>query len=107
MVLIYAHTTSPRLQYTCNFIFKELLGVDFSITIDSETFKNHEGVCINYSDLTIKPEEFKINAMPLLFEEHIQSQAITCFDFNGNKAFFKIDGSDIPFDIFAATFFLL
>jgi len=107
MVLIYAHTTSPRLQYTCNFIFKELLGVDFSITIDSEAFKNHAGVCINYSDLVIKPEEFKINAISLLFEEHIQLQAINCFEVNGNKAFFKIEGSDIAFDIFAATFFLL
>jgi len=107
MVLIYSHTTSPRLQYTCNFIFKELLGVDFSITIDSEAFKNHAGICINYSDLAIKPGAFRINAISLLFEEHIQLQAINCFEVNGNKAFFRIEGSDIPFDIFAATFFLL
>lgn len=107
MVLIYSHTTSPRLQYTCNFIFKELLGVDFSITIDSEAFKNHEAVSINYSDLAIKQDEFKINPASLLFEEHIQLQAITCFEVNGNKAFFKLPDSDIPFDIFAATFYLL
>ena len=49
MVLIYSHTTSPRLQYTCNFIFKELLGVDFAITINPEEFKNYDGVKINYS----------------------------------------------------------
>jgi hypothetical protein len=107
MVLIYSHTTSPRLQYTCNFIFKELLAVDYSVTIDSEAFRNHDGVCINYSDLTIKRDEFKINAIPLLFEEHIELQATGCFEVNGNKAFFKITGADIPFDIFAATFFLL
>jgi hypothetical protein len=107
MVLIYSHTTSPRLQYTCNFIFAALLGVDFSITIDSEAFKNHEGVSINYSDLAIKQDGFKINPISLLFEEHIQLHAIDCFEVNGNKAFFKIADSDIPFDIFAATFFLL
>ena len=52
-MLIYAHTVSTRLQYICNFIFKEQLGIGFSLTIDSEGFKSHQGPKINYSSLDL------------------------------------------------------
>ncbi|MEI9957939.1 MAG: hypothetical protein WDM90_16925 [Ferruginibacter sp.] len=107
MVLIYSHTTSPRLQYTCNFIFKELLNLDFSITIDSEEFKNYDGVKINYSNQQIDGGGFKIENCNLLFETAIKEQAIECFVNNNYKAFFKTANSDFAFDIFAATFYLL
>ena len=42
----------------------------------------------------------------LLFENKIIEQPIQCFDANGRKAFF-ISDSDFPFDIFAASFYLL
>ena len=107
MILIYAYTTSPRLQYTCNFIFKELLGVDFAITIDSEEFRNYEGVKINYSDAEIDSAKggtkFKIHNHALLFENNIKPQETGCFVVSDYKAFFKTINSDWPFDIFAAT----
>ena len=107
MVLIYTHTTSIRLQYICTFIFKQLLNVNFAITIDSEEFKNYDGVCINYSNNPIKKEELKIENVNLLFEQSILPQQIQCFTYNNYKAFFKIENSDIDFDIFAACFYLL
>ncbi len=107
MVLIYSHTTTARLQYICNFIFKELLSVDFRITIDSEEFKNHNNVCINYSNSTIREDEFCIRSVDLLFEDNIATQQIKCFTSINCKAFFKIEESDIEFDIFAASFYLL
>ena len=53
MVLIYTHTTTARLQYICTFIFKQLLNVNFAITIDSEEFKNYDGIyfCETRDDL--------------------------------------------------------
>ena len=107
MILIYAHTTSPRLQYTCEFIFKELLDVDFAITIDSEEFINYEGAKINYSNSEIQGPEFKIQNHTLLFENNIKPQTVECFLVNDYKAFFKTENSDWPFDIFAAAFFLI
>ena len=107
MILIYTHTSSPRLQYSCNFIFKELLGLNCAITIDSEEFKNHEGICINYSASPIKDKEFKIENSSLLFETEIKKQSIVCFESNGNKVFFKTNNSNFSFDIFAATFYLI
>jgi len=107
MVLIYSHITSPRLQYICHFIFKDLLAVDFSITVDSEEFKNHEGPKINYSDSAIPDHGIWVKKQELLFEELIIPQRILCFEWNGTKAFFKTASADYPFDIFAASFYLI
>jgi len=107
MVLIYSHISSSRLLYICHFIFREQLGIDFELTIDSEAFKNHEGAKINYSDSKIDANEFYIQNHPLLFENEIKEQAIDCFTSSGSKTFFKTANSDFPFDIFAASFYLL
>ena len=89
MVLIYSHISSSRLQYICSFIFKEQLGLDYKLTIDSEAFKNHSGAKINYSDSKITDDEFYMQNHPLLFENDIKEQQVNCFTANGNKAFFK------------------
>ena len=107
MVLIYSHITSPRLQYICSFIFKELMGVEFAITIDSEEFKNYAGAKINYSNAELSPEEFRIQNHPLLFETGIKEQATASFEVNKYKAFFKTANAHFPFDIFAASFYLI
>lgn len=107
MVLIFSHITSPRLQYICNFIFNELLSVDYNITIDSEEFRNFSGIRINYSDTVYEENIFTIRNHRLLFEQHIQQQNTLCFTTHDYKAFFEITDSDWPFDIFAASFYLL
>jgi hypothetical protein len=87
------------------------MGVDFLITVDSEEFKNHNGVKINYSDAEIDTAQdgpaFNIQGNSLLFDEIIIQQEIICFDVNGTKAFFRTHNSDFPFDIFAASFYLI
>jgi hypothetical protein len=107
MLLFYTNITSSRLQYICSFIFKELLGIDFKLTIDSEEFINHAGAKINYSNSKISADEFYIQNHTLLFDHGIQNQSINCFTDGNNKAFFKAANSDFPFDIFAASFYLL
>ena len=106
-MLIYSHTISSRLQYICKFIFHEQLGMGFSLTIDSESFKNHEGPKINYSDLEVEGNVFNLKNHSLLFERTIKMQAVECFETNGYKAFFKTSNSHFSFDIFAAAFYLL
>lgn len=81
------------------------MGTEFQISIDSEDYKNYEGVKINYSDLEL--DGFHIQNTALLFEDDIKQQSIDCFEVNGYKAFFKITGSGFPFDIFAAAFYLI
>jgi hypothetical protein len=77
------------------------------VTIDSESFKNHIGPRINYSDSKIAVDEFFIQNHSLLFENEKKQQEVTCFMVNGKKAFFKTTNCDFPFDIFAASFYLL
>lgn len=107
MLLIYSHIGSARLLYTCSFIFKEQLGLQFNLTIDSEKFKAHTGPKLNYSDLEFSNDAFQIKNHSLLFEKNIQPQTIECFTVNNYKAFFKIENSDFHFDIFAAFFYLI
>ncbi len=107
MVLIYSHNTSARLSYICSFIFKELMGVDFLITTHITSFKEHTGVKINYSSKRITENELFIKSTGLLFEKDIKKQTIDCFETPFYKAFYKTVNSDIDFDIFAASFYLL
>jgi hypothetical protein len=108
MILIYSNTTSYRLQYICQFIFKEQLGTPYGITLDPEGFKEYNGPRINYSLANFEdPHIFNIRNHPLLFERDIRQQEITCFESGPYQAFFETSDSAFPFDIFAASFYLL
>jgi hypothetical protein len=105
-VLIYTEKITPRLQYITDFIGREMGGQPFPLTTDRFYFSDFSGPKINYSHERIHPDDFFIIPYTLLFEEGIREQAISCIDVNGEKAFFKT-GGDYPFDIFAASFYLL
>jgi len=101
-LILYSQHITPRLQY----IAKTLLGDAIELTNNKEHFIQHSGAKINYSSETIDSKAFQVIPYGLLFEIEIKEQSIDCFEWNGLKAFFKTDG-DIPFDIFAASFYLL
>lgn len=105
-MLIFSETSSTRLQYICHFIFREQLGIGYSLTIDSESFAKHDGPKINYSYVPIEGNVFTIKPTKILFEKTVVPQPIDCFEYNGSKAFFKTEGH-FDFDIFAASFYLL
>lgn len=108
MILLYANKITPRLQYTCSFVFKEQLGTECIVTRDQLQAEAFDGSVINYSNDTLNCFCFKLPPANLLFENDIQEQAIHCFEQNGFKAFYKIDyKSDFAFDILAASFYLL
>ncbi len=105
-MIIYANTITPRLQYISDFIGKEIIGEIFQLTTDINIFTQYPGPKINYSIERVTENEFWLQPHTLLFEKEIKQQAIECSIENGNKAFFKTSG-DFPFDIFAASFYLL
>lgn len=106
-ILIYSSKISARLQFICEFIFTERMGLPFTITTNAEAFKKSTGIKINYSEADIQPETFNIFPAAILFQTNITAQNIECFTVQNNKAFFKMDKGDIAFDIFAASFYLL
>jgi hypothetical protein len=105
-VIVFSHTITPRLQYILDFVGKETIGTTFQVVDDIEAFQQHSGPKINYSNERITGSEFRIQNSELLFEPNVREPAIQCFETNGYKAFFKTEG-DFPFDIFAASFYLL
>jgi hypothetical protein len=106
MLLLYTHTITSRLQYIVDFIGKELFDEAIAITTDEAYFKASEGPRLNYSQKEFSEEEFFIRNTSLLFETGIRQQPVECFEINFHKAFFETPG-DFPFDIFAASFYLL
>lgn len=111
MITIYTHKVSTRLEYTLNFILKEYFGIDFTIETDAVRFRDSEGAKINYSmdDFggTLQNKAFHIFPTLLLFQEDLTEHQITVKEWEGVKIFYPVTKGDLPFDIFAATFFLI
>lgn len=75
-------------------------------TTDRETFVAHTGVKISYTKNPLAEEVFVHNST-LLFEQGIRDIEFKVHDWQGVPAFFSAgDKSVIPYDIFAAAFFL-
>ncbi len=106
-LLLFSPTFTPRLQYSCNFICKELLSIDVEIISSEAAFKNYDGIKINYSINKICEKELHISPVDLLFQQNIEPQIIDFFEVNNNKTFFKTNAPGFPFDIFAASFYLI
>lgn len=108
-LLIYTPKITPRLNYIFDFVFNELLGLSYSFTDDFNEFLNSSSIKIQYSQTYVPvSNSLFLKAAPLLFELDIKAQNIEVFEWHDTKAFFKTDShSFIPFDIFAASFYLL
>src|SRR5687768_13743849 len=106
-MLLYAEHISPRLRYVVDFISKEFFQEPAECTSDREYFLKSTDARINYSASPVSDHEFWIVPVSLLFETGISPQKINCFQHNRNTVFFKTGSSDLPFDIFAATFYLI
>jgi len=103
---MYSSSISPRLQYIVNFFSQELFDKPIRITTSEREYVKFNGPKLNYSQQDLCADEILVVPVALLFEKSIQNQPISCFDWNGNKAFFETAG-DVGFDVFAATFYLI
>src|SRR5690349_17931946 len=106
MLLVYVENLTPRIQYIFRFIGRELFENGFQLTSDLNYYKAQFVPKVNYSATEIEHGEFYIQPVSLLFETEVHDQTPECFDLNFHKALFPVTG-DFPFDIFAASFFLL
>lgn len=106
MILLYAENITPRLHYIIDFFSNQLFDQPIILTSDIIAFNESELPKINYSKQETAPGDFYIKSTNLLFESTIHIQQIDCFEINFHKAFFETAG-DLPFDIFAASFYLL
>lgn len=107
MLLIYTTHNTPRLKYTFDLIFKDILGVNYMLTNDAQQFAADQNPKLNYSTSSFGDELF-FYATGLLSEKGIHKQEISVFNWNDTKVFFATHPKYIfPFDPFAATFYLV
>jgi hypothetical protein len=104
-VKIFTRANLPRLNYIAGILLGDILGLHWEIVTDRRKFGNHP--VINYSEEVIKGS-FKIIPDPLLFETGLSRREITISTWNNLPVFFQTaDGADMPFDILAASFYMV
>tara|TARA_R110002051_G_scaffold302135_1_gene370421 strand:- start:16400 stop:17695 length:1296 start_codon:yes stop_codon:yes gene_type:complete len=107
MLLIYTHKITPRLTYIMRHVFVNVLGVAVDFTTKVEDFIKHSGPKITYTKQPLQ-NEFFIRSNELLFEQSINDIQVSIADWEGTPCFFSTgERSNLPFDIFAASFFLI
>lgn len=107
MLLIYTHKITPRLTYIMRHIFVNILGIELDFTTKVEEFIKHTGPKITYTKQPLQ-NEFFVRSNELLFEQGINDIELNIAVWEDVPCFFQAgERSNLPFDIFAASFFLL
>ncbi len=106
-LLIYTHKVTPRVRYVFKHICTRILGIQIDFTSIIEEFIAHQGLKLSYAKQPLGNELF-IKSHYLLFEEGISDIEIVIKKWNDTKCFFPCGSkSSMPYDIFAASFYLL
>ena len=107
MILIHTPVVKPRIIYVFRHFFQYRLGQEVSFTSDVSAFVAHSGPKMSYGDVPLG-NEFFIAANGLLAEQGVNSVDISVFQWEGMPAFFATSAkSQLPFDFFAASFYLM
>ncbi|MDX1829998.1 MAG: polysaccharide deacetylase family protein [Lutibacter sp.] len=107
MLLVYTHKITPRLNYIFKHFFVRILQIPITFTTKVDEFVAHNGPKITYSKSPLG-SEFFIRSHTLLFEQGINDIDITMSNWDDTPCFFPTgEKSSIPFDIFAAGFYLI
>jgi hypothetical protein len=107
MLLVYTSKITPRLTYAFKHFFTRILLLDVQFTTKVDEFVAHSGLKITYAKQPLGTEFF-VKSKDLLFQQGVSDIDINISDWEETKCFFKLnDQSMIPFDVFAASFYLL
>ena len=106
MLLIYTTKSTTRLQYSCKFIFEEVLGTSYSLTTDEENFRKYTGDKLNYSYAEFA-DVYQIKPNLIIFETGIKEQDIKTSGKGEECKLFVTSHDHTHFDIFAAVFYLI
>lgn len=108
MILIYVPKTTSRVVYVFRHICKRILGLEIDFTTKIENFIAHEGPKFSYGKQQLGKELF-FQSVEFLFEYGLSDIAPQVHNWGDTKCFFSVKNtsSALPFDIFAASFFLM
>lgn len=109
MLSIYTPQLTNRIRYTFDLFFKELLRVPFQLISNRDQFFAAPHPKMSYDQNPVT-DELCFGAVYLLFEKGVKLHEIQVEDFDGTKAFFRLQGVQeyaLQFDPFAAAFYLV
>jgi hypothetical protein len=108
MITIYASFENKRrLTFVAEHLLEHVLGASFCITSDPVFYRKQAAPCINYSPEAL---EHGLQMVPhgLLSETGVQPHRdLQTAEWEGLFCFFYSGRGDVPFDMFAASFYLL
>lgn len=105
-MLVYTEKITNRVKYIFKILLTDLLGQEIEFTDQKEYFISTVKPKLNYSKVRFRNEVY-ICSSNLLFEDNISNQLINVSQWNNHPIFFQTTGADLPFDIFAASFYLI
>ncbi len=107
MILVYTHKITPRIRYVFKHILTRTLLIPVDFTSKIEEFVAHNGPKLTYTKVPLG-SEFFIKSNDLLFEQGVNDLDINIQKWDTIPCFFATNlKSAIPFDIFAASFYLI
>ena len=106
-LIFYATEISERLRYIVRWICQSHWGVTYILTDDLSLFEHATAFRINYSKKDLSFTDLHILPHDLLFENDIREQLVEMSEWQDLPIFFEMATGDMPFDMFAASFYLL
>jgi len=105
-VIVFSPLLTPRIKYIFNFIFKDILKAEVEFTGNREYFLQSEHAKISYAEQPIGDELFFRNTK-LLLSNKVEELKMKTTTFGDYTVPFPVEDSTLPFDVFAASFFML
>lgn len=106
-LLIYSPKNGPRLTYIFKHVCTRLLGIPISFTTQVPEFVAHNGPKLWYGP-SGSGNTFFIKSNELLFQQGLADVVLQVRPWDDSIGFFPTSvDSNLPFDIFAASFYLL
>lgn len=107
MILVYTHKITPRVKYVFKHIFTRILQTSVNFTNKVEEFVAYNGPKISYTKVPLG-KEFFIRSHDILFDQGVSDIEINIQQWEEVPCFFNAGPkSSIPFDVFAASFYLI
>lgn len=107
MLLVYTQKITPRITYAFKHLCSHILGLKVGFTSKIEEFVAHEDMKMSYGKQSLGNELF-IQNVDLLLEQGMSDLEVKVQDWDQIPCFFSVgETSAVPFDIFAASFYLL
>lgn len=106
MILIYTPKITRRIEYIFKHIFIKIIGLKVNFTSEVNEFVSFEGPKLSYAPKRLS-NEFYIKSNSILLEQGFSDIEIDIKNWDDSKCFFHNENGSIPFDIFAASFYLI